>query len=183
MTDARYGGPIRLLLLDVDGVLTDGTLLFGSDGETVKGFNVRDGLAVALLRAHGVATGVLSGKSSAPLDFRIKQLGFDVAVTGRLEKRDALAGIVQQLGISPSEVAYVGDDVVDLPLAGHVGLFYAPADAHPLVKDRADHVLALGGGRGAAREAAEHVLTSAGLSLEDAYAPLIRDWSAHHAVQ
>ncbi len=86
-----YRGPIRLVLFDIDAVLTDGTLFLDGQGELVKPFNVRDGLAVGLLRAHGILSGVLSGKASAPLDYRIRQLEFVVAVTGRLEKRDAYA--------------------------------------------------------------------------------------------
>ncbi|MGY4859448.1 KdsC family phosphatase [Cryobacterium sp. AP23] len=174
---------IKLLLLDVDGVLTDGTLFIGSAGEAYKGFSVRDGLAVALLRAHGIRTGILSGKSSPSLDFRITQLGIDLAITGRIDKQEALAEILQRAGLTADEVAYVGDDVVDLPLAGLVGQFYAPADAHPLVKQSADYVLSTAGGRGAAREAAEYILDSAGLSIEQAYAPLIGQWGVHRAIQ
>ncbi|MGO4434785.1 KdsC family phosphatase, partial [Paenarthrobacter sp. RAF9] len=120
---------IELVLFDVDGVLTDGTIWMDGSGEAVKGFHVQDGLAVSLLHVHGIRCGVLSGKTSAPLDARIKQLGFDVAVTGTLGKSEALASITADQGISSEEVAYVGDDVVDLPLAGIVGRFYAPSDA------------------------------------------------------
>ena len=182
-TAAAYAGPIRLVLFDVDGVLTDGSLVYDANGEALKTFNVRDGLAIALLHAHGIRTGVLSGKASGPLDFRIRQLGFDVAVTGRLEKTEAFVAIVEQEGLAGAAIAYVGDDVVDLPLAGRAGCFYAPSDAHPLVLQRADHVLAARGGHGAAREAAEHILTSSGLSLEQAYAPLLEQWGHFHAVQ
>ena len=91
MESAKYQGPIKLVLFDVDGVLTDGGLHIDGKGEQFKTFNVRDGLAVALLRVHGIRCGVLSGKASPSLDFRIHQLGMDVAVTGRLEKLDALA--------------------------------------------------------------------------------------------
>lgn len=182
-SSGMYSGPIKLVLFDVDGVLTDGSLFIDGRGETMKTFNVRDGLAVALLRAHAIRTGVLSGKSSSSLDFRVQQLGFDVAVTGRLEKMEAFAGICEQEGLDGAAVAYVGDDVVDLPLAGCVGYFYAPADAHPLVLQRADRVLEASGGRGAARETAEHILTSSGLSLEQAYEPLLEQWGRFNAVQ
>lgn len=174
---------IELVLLDVDGVLTDGTIWMDGAGEAVKGFHVQDGLAVSLLRVHGIRCGVLSGKTSAPLDARIKQLGFDVAVTGTLGKTEALAAIKAEHGISFDEIAYVGDDVVDLPLAGRVGRFYAPSDAHPLVLAAADVVLNRPGGRGVAREAAEHVLASHGLSLEDMYRPLIETMTSSHVVQ
>lgn len=178
-----YNGPIKLLLLDVDGVLTDGTLYFGDEGELIKGFNVRDGLAVALLRSHGIHTGVLSGKSSRALDCRIKQLGIDIAVTGKLEKLHAILELLQTLEISADEIAYVGDDVVDLPLIDVVGVFYAPSDAHPLILQLCDHVLEARGGRGAAREAAEAILLAGGLSLEEAYEPLINRWRDYSATQ
>jgi 3-deoxy-D-manno-octulosonate 8-phosphate phosphatase (KDO 8-P phosphatase) len=180
---SAYRGPIRLLLLDVDGVLTDSTLFIGRNGEEFKSFNTRDGLAVALLRAHGIRTGVLSGKSSDALDFRIKQLGIDVAVTGHLDKASAFAQILSNEDLTAESVAYVGDDVVDLPLAGRVGRFYAPSDAHRLVLERADHVLNARGGGGAAREAAEHLLLTGGLTLLDAYAPMVEQLEALHASQ
>lgn len=174
---------IKLLLFDVDGVLTDGSIIVDSHGEALKAFNVRDGLAVALLRCHGIRSGVLSGKASSALDYRVQQLGFDVAVTGTLEKLDAIQQIARDQGLSFGEIAFVGDDVVDLPLAGLVGRFYAPSDAHPLVREEADFVLSLPGGGGAGREAAERVLTESGLSLEDAYAPLLNSWRKFDAAQ
>lgn len=183
MKSAKYQGPIKLVLFDVDGVLTDGGLHIDGKGEQFKTFNVRDGLAVALLRVHGIRCGVLSGKASPSLDFRIHQLGMDVAVTGRLEKLDALAAICGDLGIDEGEIAYVGDDVVDLPLAGRVGRFYAPADAHPLVLAAADVVADTCGGRGVGREVAERVLAEGGIGLQEAYAPLVAGWSAAGAVQ
>jgi 3-deoxy-D-manno-octulosonate 8-phosphate phosphatase (KDO 8-P phosphatase) len=178
-----YAGPIRLLLLDVDGVLTDGALHIGPSGEAVKVFNVRDGVAVGLLRAHGIQTGLLSGRASAPLDERIRSLGIGIARTGRLDKPTALAEILAEAGLPGAAVAYVGDDVVDLELIGLVGRFYAPADAHPLVLARADHVLTAAGGRGAGREAAEDVLLTGGLTLEEAYRPLMDQWGARRVVQ
>ncbi|RJS45402.1 KdsC family phosphatase [Nocardioides cavernaquae] len=178
-----YAGSVRLVIFDVDGVLTDGSIHVDGTGEVLKSFNVRDGLAIALLRAHGIRSGVLSGKSSPALDFRVKQLGFDIAITGRLAKREAYEEIKAQEGLSDAEIAYVGDDVVDLPLAGKVGFFFAPVDAHPLVLGRADYVLTAAGGRGAGREAAERVLLAGGLTIEEAYAPLIEDWDRFDAVQ
>ncbi|MNZ70074.1 3-deoxy-D-manno-octulosonate 8-phosphate phosphatase KdsC [compost metagenome] len=179
----RYQGPIKLVLFDVDGVLTDGSLHLDGQGEALKTFNVRDGLAVALLRAHGILSGILSGKSSASLDYRIRQLQFDVVVTGRLDKSEAYAAIKREHALDDAQIAYIGDDVVDLPLAGRVGNFYAPSDAHPLVLKSANHVLKTAGGRGVARELAEHLLQNDGLSLEAAYAPLIEQWGHIHAVQ
>jgi 3-deoxy-D-manno-octulosonate 8-phosphate phosphatase (KDO 8-P phosphatase) len=176
-------GRIKLVLFDVDGVLTDGTLYIGTDGESFKGFHVRDGVAVALLRAHGIRTGVLSGRTSRPLERRVQELGVDVTVMGLSRKLEGLAQVSEQLGVTPAEIAYVGDDVIDLPLVGSVARFYAPADAHPLVRDRADVVLSARGGEGAAREAAEHLLSSDGASLDDIYAPLLANWSDESAIQ
>lgn len=178
-----YRGPIKLVLFDVDGVLTDGSLHLGGAGETVKTFNVKDGLAVALLRSHGIGSGVLSGKSSAPLDYRLEQLKFDVAVTGKLEKREAYLALRDERGLLDEQVAYVGDDVVDLPLAGLVGCFYAPADGHELVRQRANYVLNARGGAGVAREVVEHILLRDGMTLDQIYAPLIGQWSRHGAAQ
>ena len=179
----QYQGPICLVLFDVDGVLTDGSLHLNGQGEQVKVFNVRDGLAIGLLRAHGIRSGVLSGKSSAPLDFRIAQLKFDVSVTGRLEKLEAYGSIKQKFGLDDDQIAYVGDDVVDLPLIGLVGRFYAPADAHALVLERANYVMHANGGHGVAREVAEHILQEDGMSLEQVYHPLINQWNRHDAIQ
>lgn len=180
---STYQGTIRLVLFDVDGVLTDGSLQLNGEGEALKTFNVRDGLAVALLRAHGIRCGILSGKTSAPLDYRIRQLKFDVAVTGKLEKTAAYEAIKREQQLEDVQIAYVGDDVVDLPLIGRVGQFYAPSDAHVLVLQRADHVMKACGGHGVAREVAEHLLMQDGMSLEQVYRPLINQWSWHDAVQ
>jgi 3-deoxy-D-manno-octulosonate 8-phosphate phosphatase (KDO 8-P phosphatase) len=178
-----YRGPVKLVLFDVDGVLTNGDIFVDGNGEALKSFSTRDGIAVGLLRAHGVKCGVLSGKSSPSLQYRVNQLKFDVALTGRLDKRSAYAEIKDQLSLTDSQVVYVGDDVVDLPLMGTVGAFYAPSDAHPLVLQRADHVVKSIGGKGVAREVAELVLMGDGLSLEQIYLPLINQWEKHHAVQ
>lgn len=181
--DTSYKGPIRLVLFDVDGVLTDGSLHLSGNGEAIKTFNARDGLAIGLLHAHGILSGVLSGKASAPLDYRIKQLKFDVSETGRLDKRDAYEIIKGKCGLSDDQIAFIGDDVVDLPLIGVVRTFYAPSDAHELIRLRADYVLKTEGGKGVARELAEHLLQANGLDLEQIYRPLMNQWGCHHAVQ
>lgn len=179
----KYCGPIRLVIFDVDGVLTDGQLYIDGQGEAFKAFNVRDGLSVSLLKAHGIKAGVLSGKTSSSLDFRIQQLKFDFAVTGKLEKKSAYEKVKADLGLEDYQIAYVGDDVVDLPLAGVVGSFYAPSDSHPLVLQQATYVTTSKGGRGVAREVAEHILCLGGVDLENAYRPLINHWSEFNAVQ
>lgn len=183
MAISRYDGPIKLVLFDVDGVLTDGVLHIDDQGEVFKDFNVRDGLAVSLLKSHGIRSGVISGKSSTALDFRIRQLNFDLAVTGRLEKLKAYEEIKRDLALSDAQIAFVGDDVIDLPLVGVVGRFYAPADAHPLVRQSADYITLAAGGHGVAREVAEQLLTETGLTLSEVYEPLINRWSHFDVVQ
>lgn len=165
--------PISLLLLDVDGVLTDNSLYFGPDGEQLKSFNARDGVAVALLRTHGIRSGVMSGRDSPALMARVRQLTMDFTLTGVRDKLAALETLIDSEALHRGSIAYVGDDVIDLPLADQVGLFMCPADAHPMVKSAADHVLSTSGGKGAAREAAEYVLETSGYSLESAYAELL----------
>ncbi|RQR37373.1 HAD family hydrolase [Burkholderia sp. Bp9142] len=183
MSGATYRGPVRLVLFDVDGVLTDGLLHVTAEGEFMKSFHAHDGVAVALLRAHGIRTGILSGKHSGALAWRAKQLGVDVLVTGCDDKGAGYANIKAQQQLDDHEIVYVGDDVNDLAVIERVGVSYAPADAHRLVRARVDHVACTGGGRGVAREVAEHLLTDAGLSLDDAYRPLLEQWSGHDVVQ
>jgi 3-deoxy-D-manno-octulosonate 8-phosphate phosphatase (KDO 8-P phosphatase) len=178
-----YAGAIRLVLFDVDGVLTDGALHIGTDGEAFKCFNAKDGVAVALLRAHGIRCGVISGKASTALDYRTWQLKFDLAVTGCHDKLTAYAEIKRELALEDAQIAFVGDDVIDLPVMQRVGLSYAPADAHSLVLGLAGHVTRAKGGQGVAREVAEHLLMLGGLGLEVAYQPLLAEWSSHDAQQ
>lgn len=159
----------KLVLFDVDGVLTDGTLWIGKKGEKFKGFNAKDGVSVALLRKHGIASGVVSGKSSKPLDFRIEQLGFDVAITGCHDKLGAITEWLADKDYGLESVVFVGDDVIDVQIMQAVGFAYAPADAHELALVAADHVTQAVGGRGVAREVAEHILLGQGLSLVDMY--------------
>ncbi|UEM38250.1 hypothetical protein [Pectobacterium aquaticum] len=123
-----YQGPIRLVLFDVDGVLTDGSLYLDEQGERFKAFNVRDGLAIALLHAHGLRAGVLSGKSSKALDFRIQQLKFDVTITGHLEKREAYEAIKREQMLDDTHMwvmmllnfPWLGLLVVFTPLPMHI---------------------------------------------------------------
>ncbi|MNZ36691.1 3-deoxy-D-manno-octulosonate 8-phosphate phosphatase KdsC [compost metagenome] len=178
-----YSGPIRLVLFDVDGVLTDGSLHIGTDGEIFKSFNAKDGVAVALLRAHGIRSGIISGKASPALDYRARQLKLDLAVTGCHDKLTAYADLKRELGLKDEQVVFVGDDVIDLPVMMQVGLSYAPADAHSLVLRQANHVTHASGGQGVAREVAEHLLQLGGLDLDAAYQPLLAEWNQHAAQQ
>ncbi|HEX8907738.1 MAG TPA: HAD hydrolase family protein [Anaeromyxobacteraceae bacterium] len=151
---------IKLLLLDVDGVLTDGRLYYGPDGELMKAFDVKDGHGIVLLRDH-VQLGVISGRPGLSRK-RLEELRFQHLV---FSQRDKLEGYAQlaHLGVPDDEVAYMGDDVNDLGLLGKVGLSACPADAHPSVRAAVHLVTAAPGGRGAVRELAELILRAKGL--------------------
>ena len=162
----------RLVLFDVDGVLTDGTLWIGPQGEAFKGFNAKDGVAVALLKKYGLQVGIVSGKASAALDVRVEQLQFDVAITGCSDKLGAIQAWLADKDYGLEAVVFVGDDVIDVAIMQAVGVAYAPADAHALAMEAAQHITRAVGGHGVAREVAEHVLLEQGIGLEEMYAGL-----------
>ena len=164
---------IRLVLFDVDGVLTDGTLYIGPEGEVFKAFNAKDGVAISLLKKHGIEVGIISGKASKALDFRIKQLGIDHAITGCSDKLSALHALITKTRCNLGQIAFVGDDIIDIAVMKKVALSIAPADAHSLAIDAAHYVSLAKGGEGVARESAEYILKNAGLSLEDMYADVV----------
>jgi 3-deoxy-D-manno-octulosonate 8-phosphate phosphatase (KDO 8-P phosphatase) len=149
---------ISLLVLDVDGVLTDGRLWFGPDGETLKAFHVRDGLGIKRLREAGIEVAVISGRSSTAVARRMAELGVAQVLQGVSDKGRALADLLTRLGRSASETACLVDDTPDLPMMQAVGLPAAVADAHPDVLAAAEHVTALGGGNGAVREFCDWLL-------------------------
>jgi 3-deoxy-D-manno-octulosonate 8-phosphate phosphatase (KDO 8-P phosphatase) len=158
----RRAAKVRLVLLDVDGVLTDGRIWYGPEGEAMKAFDVRDGHGIVLLRAH-VDFGVISGRPGRTSERRLEELRVRHVVFG---ERDKLAGYARlaHLGIPDPEVAYMGDDVNDLPLLAKVGLSACPADARPEVRERVHFVAAAPGGRGAVRELCELVLRAKGIA-------------------
>ncbi|MGI9330298.1 MAG: KdsC family phosphatase [Gammaproteobacteria bacterium] len=144
---------IRLLVLDVDGVLTDGRLLYDGQGGESKAFHVRDGYGMKQLMEHGCDIAVISGRRSAAVERRLQELGVQHAVLGQEDKLPALQEIARQSGIKDfSTIACMGDDVPDLALMNEVGLAFAPADAHPAVTARAHWQSLSNGGRGAVRE-------------------------------
>ncbi len=149
---------VRLLACDVDGVLTDGTLWYGPDGEMLKGFHVRDGLGLRLLREGGVEVAIVSARSSPALARRIADLKLSYVHTGREDKWAALQETMKTLGLACEEVAFVGDDVLDLPVMREVGLAIAVRDAHPRVLSAVHWVTEAAGGRGAVREIADAIL-------------------------
>ena len=149
---------VRLLVLDVDGVLTDGGLYYGPTGEEIKRFHVQDGLAIAAARQAGVQVAVISGRASASVTRRMAELGVVEVHQGVEDKAAALASLMTRLGLAPLQVAVMGDDLMDLPLMRQVGLALAPANAVSEVRKAAHWISRRRGGDGAVREAIEHLL-------------------------
>lgn len=153
---------LRLVLTDVDGVMTDGTILLLPDGGEAKAFHVRDGMGVVLAQRAGLRVGIVSGRASDTVSRRAAELGIDIVRQGVDDKAAALREIVVAEGISPTQVAYMGDDVNDLRLMGEVGLSAAPADAPFEVRAQAFMVTDARGGRGCLREFLEAILRARG---------------------
>lgn len=153
---------VRLLLLDVDGVLTDGGLTIHADGSESKTFHVRDGHGIKLLQRAGIEVGILSGRRSASTDRRAAELGITLVRQGVEDKVAALEAILAARGLTPDEVAYLGDDLVDLPVLRRVGLPMTVADAVDELAPFVQYVTRAAGGRGAVREAAEALLKGQG---------------------
>lgn len=145
-------GRIQLLVLDVDGVLTDGRLWFSDRGEALKAFHVRDGHGIKQLRSHGVRIAVISGRRSAAVLRRCRELGITIVVQSAADKLAALARIARRLRIPLDRCACVGDDSPDVAVMKAVGLAFAVADAHGDARHAAHYLTALGGGNGAVRE-------------------------------
>jgi 3-deoxy-D-manno-octulosonate 8-phosphate phosphatase (KDO 8-P phosphatase) len=159
---------LKLVVFDVDGVLTDGRLLYTEEGETIKRFNVKDGVAMKLLPKWGIQVAVITAKDSAPLRQRMKELKIEHFFPGCHNKAEAFDELVVRLGVNPDKVAYVGDDVIDLQVMPKVGVAMCPSDAHVLVQRHCSVVLKKAGGEGVAREVADIVLASR-MPLEEAY--------------
>ena len=157
---------IKLVIFDVDGVLTDGSLFLGDDGEEYKAFNSRDGHGMKMLQSTGIQIGIITGRTSDVVRHRMQSLGVQHVYQGKLDKRPAFEELCQLTGISPEQVAYVGDDVVDLPILVRAGLAIGVQDAHPLVKQHSHWLTPSNGGRGAARDVCELILHAQG-KLED----------------
>jgi len=161
------------LLCDVDGVLTDGRIYYDADGENLKCFNTRDGLGMKLAQRAGLKVGVLSARTSPPLVRRVTGLGLDAALLGEHDKAAVFTAFLAREGVTAREVAYIGDDLLDLPVLCRCGLAFAPADAVREVQAMAHRVTAAGGGRGAVREMVELLLRARGdwQRLVDSYLP------------
>ena len=153
---------VQLLVLDVDGVLTDGGLWFSGDGQLIKRFDVRDGLGIRLLQQAGLEIALLSGGQGGATEVRARQLGIRHCLVGIKDKPAALTALQAELGVTATGTAFVGDDLNDLAVRPVVGLLLAPADACQAVRRRADAVLNQPGGHGAVRELAERLLRARG---------------------
>ena len=158
MTLDERAAQVRLLLFDVDGVLTDGIVLMHGDGSESKGFHIRDGAAIVWAQRAGLKVGLLSARSSGATTNRAAQLAVQLVVQGAANKLSAYEQIVRDAGIGDDAVAYMGDDLLDLPVLGRVGFSAAPADAAAEVRARVNWVSRAAGGRGAVRELIELVL-------------------------
>jgi len=153
---------VRLVLFDVDGVLTDCTVAIAADGNETKMFSIRDGAAIVWAQRAGLEVGLLSGRPSDATSRRATELGIKLVIQGGPEKREPFLAVLAERGLMTNEVAYMGDDLVDLPVMTRVGLAGAPADAAPEVAARAHWVSRYPGGRGAVREFLELILKARG---------------------
>jgi len=153
---------IRLLLLDVDGVLTDGRLYYGNSGEELKAFNIQDGLGIKLLQRSGIEVGIITGRSSSLLQRRADELGIAPLIQGREDKLCALTELMDQSDIGLEEIAFVGDDLPDLAVIRRVGLGITPANGSHILASQALWQTRKGGGDGAVREVAELILEAQG---------------------
>ncbi|MGE0385704.1 MAG: KdsC family phosphatase [Gammaproteobacteria bacterium] len=158
----RRAAAVRLALFDVDGVLTDGRLYYGADGETLKVFDSRDGHGLVLLRRHGIQVGIVSGRNCAAVAARMTDLGVALVYQGCGDKRATLEEIWHRTGCTPAQTAFVGDDLPDLPALRAVGLAIAVADADPGLIGACHLRTTRPGGRGAVREVSELILTAQG---------------------
>lgn len=153
---------LKLLILDVDGVLSDGKLFFDNEGNEYKSFHARDGHGIKLLRQTGVEVAIISGRKSNSVALRMKSLGIEHVYQGHENKVSALNEVLKKLNLTPDQAAHMGDDLLDLPLMTRVGLSIAVADANFAVIERADWCTKLSGGEGAVREVCDFIMQSQG---------------------
>ncbi len=153
---------IKLLILDVDGVLSDGFIYMGNNGEELKAFNVRDGYGIRCALTSDIEVAIITGRKAKLTEDRCKTLGITHLYQGQSDKLLAYRELLTKLALTPENVAYVGDDLIDWPVMSEIGLSVAVADAHPLLIPRADYVTRIAGGRGAVREVCDLLLLAQG---------------------
>ena len=151
---------VKLLLLDVDGVLTDGRLYYGNAGEELKAFDIQDGLGIKLLQNAGIKVGIITGRSSVLVERRAKELGIDHLIQGREDKLTALNELLEKITFDLEEIAFVGDDLPDLAIIRRVGLGITPANGNHLIASQALWQTKKSGGNGAVRDVAELILSA-----------------------
>lgn len=149
---------VKFLLLDVDGVMTDGTIYLDADGRETKAFNIYDGTGIHLIRKAGVQVGIITGRQSTIVEYRARELEISEVHQKILDKLKVYDALLRKYGLQDSEMAYMGDDVIDLPVLERVGLSVAVPNAHPDVKNRVDWVTQKAGGYGAVRELTDLLL-------------------------
>ncbi|KAF3998723.1 3-deoxy-manno-octulosonate-8-phosphatase KdsC [Glaciimonas immobilis] len=153
---------VRLMIFDVDGVLTDGGMLFGADGEALKRFNVHDGLGIKLLQQAGIATAIISARTSAIVSRRASDLGITHVYQGAHNKNLAFAELLTHTSLRAEDCGFIGDDIIDLPILSRAGLAVSVPNGHPEVKSRVHYVTQASGGHGAAREVCDLILRAQG---------------------
>ena len=157
---------IRLLLLDVDGVMTDGGIIYDGNGVETKIFNVKDGHGIKMLQRYGIEVGIITGRTSLVVDIRARELGIDLVYQGALKKLESYLDVKQRTGFSDSQIAYIGDDVIDVPVMRRVGFAAAPSDGLLEARNVAHYVTNCAGGRGAVREVCDLILKGRGFWQE-----------------
>ena len=161
---------IKMILMDVDGVLTDGSIILGSSGTEIKSFNVQDGLGITLARLAGLKTGIITGRKSEVVERRAKELKFDVLSQGHFNKYPEFIRIKNEYKLSNEQICYIGDDLLDIAILREVGFSAAPTNARDEVKAVCDYVTVAGGGHGAVREVIDKILIR-----QDKFDALIRE--------
>jgi 3-deoxy-D-manno-octulosonate 8-phosphate phosphatase (KDO 8-P phosphatase) len=153
---------IKLLILDVDGVMTDGRIIMDNEGKEIKNFDVRDGHGIKILQRYGIKVAILTGRQSKVVEYRAKDLEIDDVYQGAFNKKDVFEKILKKHKLSVGEAAFMGDDIVDIPVLKRVGFSAAVADALDVVKKSVDYITRNKGGRGAVRELCEMILQAQG---------------------
>ncbi|HEY8606948.1 MAG TPA: HAD family hydrolase [Noviherbaspirillum sp.] len=169
---ASRAARVRLMIFDVDGVLTDGSLHYGEQGELIKTFNVLDGHGIKLLQQAGVAAAIISARTSGLVARRAADLGIRHLHQGVHDKRAAFEQLLAETGIAADACGFIGDDVIDLPILTRVGFAASVPNGHPEVRKRVHYVTEAAGGRGAARELCDYILRAQG-SYDAVLAPYL----------
>lgn len=164
---------VRLVILDVDGVLTDGGLLFDNEGNEYKTFNSLDGHGIRMLLESGIQVAIITGRQSDLVEHRMRDLGVSLVYQGYRDKRPALVELLEKTNLQVDQLAYLGDDLPDLPVMNQVGLAVAVQNAHYFVKKHADWITEASGGSGAVREATDFILKAQGI-LKDKQASYLQ---------